>query len=72
MTPATMNELIDRAARIVLADDIGVYLEQYAILDDELIGKVSVADCLKLRDHCATIPTIGARMICNMMDLWAA
>lgn len=70
MTPATMNEYIDRATRVALADDIEIYLAGFAALDDELIGKVSVADCLALRDHCAATPTIGARLICNMMDLW--
>jgi hypothetical protein len=70
MTQADMNELIDRATRIALRDGTA-YTESRAALDDDILGKLSVADCIRLRDLCAITHTIGAALILDLLVSWS-
>ena len=67
MTPADRNELIDRAARIAGLPTLEYMIER-AILEEHLISRVSIADLTAIRDM--PRPTIGARMITDIVDGW--
>lgn len=67
MTQAERNDLIDRATRICGMPTLEYMIER-AVLEEELISRVSVADLTAIRDKGPF--TIGQRMICDIMDGW--
>lgn len=67
MTPADRNELVDRATRIAGMPTLEYMIER-AILEEELVSRMSIADLTAIRDKGPF--TIGQRMICDIMDGW--
>ena len=68
MTPAERNELVDRATRIMFTPDPIAFLAARAELEEYLVSRVSIADLTAIRDM--PRPTIGARMITDIVDGW--
>ena len=69
MTPADMNDLIDRAARIALMNyDSDESYDARLALDDAIFGRMTLDEVQTLRRHCAAhAHTIGASLIYSMV-----
>lgn len=65
----TRNEVIDWATRVAVKDG-NDYATARASLEDYLLGKLDITECIALRDYCGVIPTLGARLIHDIMWSW--
>lgn len=69
MTPSERNALIDRATRLMYTDPL-FFVERRDAFEEHLIAKVNITDLIAIRDM--EQPTIGARLIADIMASWHA
>lgn len=64
-----INEYLDRALRIANASGVSPEtIRAWNALEDELLGKLNLADVAALRAAAAAMPHMGAGVILAMLD----